>query len=86
VFDASTANPVNSISAAGLQTVTWSPDNKLLAAGETNQVQLFNAASGSNVYNHQGQSGNIIALACSPDSKRIASGSSNASVQVWQTQ
>ena len=86
VFDAGSGNVVYSINANGLQDVAWSPDGKLIGAGESGQVELLTAASGSSVYTHPGQSGNILVLAWSPDSKRIASGSDNGSIQVWQAQ
>jgi eukaryotic-like serine/threonine-protein kinase len=47
-------------------------------------IALDTAATGQNLYTYSGQSGHLDGVAWSPDSKRIASGSDNGTVQVWQ--
>ena len=44
----------------------------------------FDTLTGHTSYTHSKQSGHIFVLAWAPDSKRVASGSSNGSVQMWE--
>ena len=84
ILNASTGQQISAFSVSGLQDVTWSPDGKLLAVGETGQVELFNANSNSHTYTNSGQPGDVTAMTWSPESTRLASGSSKGPVRVWQ--
>ena len=42
--------------------------------------------SGNHTYSHQGQAGDVTAMAWSPTSSRIASGSSKGPVVIWQAE
>jgi len=75
--------------------VAWSPDGKRIASGSADGlVQLWDALSGDHVYTYRGHtdfylghftSGKAVnAVAWSPDGKRIASGSDDMTVQVWE--
>lgn len=92
----SNASPANGIDIYNADKVTWSPDGQKIAAAATSSsspyfevVQVWNAADGSHVYTHNSHtsppanSGPVNAMAWSPDSKHIASGSSDKTVQVW---
>ncbi len=76
-------------------TVAWSPDGKRIASGDSDGlVQVWDALTGDHVYINRGHadyypghftSGKAIdAVAWSPDGKRIATGSDDTTVQVWQ--
>jgi WD40 repeat protein len=69
---------------SGVFTTTWSPDGKLLAVGETGQIELFNANSDSRTYTNGGRPGDVTAMIWSPESTRLASGSSKGPVRVWR--
>ncbi|HXZ03272.1 MAG TPA: WD40 repeat domain-containing protein, partial [Ktedonobacteraceae bacterium] len=80
---------------AGVLTVAWSPDGKRIASGDANGLVLvWDALTGNHVYTYRGHadyypghftSGTAVdAVAWSPDGKRIASGSADYTVQVWQ--
>src|SRR6266568_2562225 len=78
-----------------LFTIAWSPDGKRIASGSADGlVQVWDALTGDHVYTYRGHadyypghltSGKAVnAVAWSPDGKRIASGSDDMTVQVWQ--
>lgn len=75
--------------------MAWSPDGKRIASGSADGlVQVWDALTGNNVYTYRGHadyywghftSGQAVySVAWSPDGKRIASGSNDMTVQVWQ--
>lgn len=67
-----------------VNTMAWSPTQLLLAsAGNDGTVHVWDAASGQPVTIYRGHAGNVYAVAWSFDGKRIVSGGSDASVQVW---
>ena len=75
--------------------VRWSPDGRRIASGgEDSTVQVWEAVDGSHVFTYSGhsrpdftyngQSRGVFALAWSPDGRRIASGSDDTTIQVWE--
>ena len=67
-----------------VKTVAWSPDGTRLASGgRDNTVQIWNAATGANIFTYRGHKDIVQAVAWSPDGKRIASASGDHTVQVW---
>jgi eukaryotic-like serine/threonine-protein kinase len=69
--------------------VCWSPGGKFITSGSGDEtVQVWDAASGTNVLNYHGHShrigkGLVQALMWSPDGKYIVSGSWDKSVRIW---
>lgn len=77
--------------------VAWSPDGKRIASGSSDEtVQVWDAATAARLCTYSGNSDSIhgilhgvlhgvYTVAWSPNGKRIASGGSDTTVQVWQT-
>jgi len=79
---------------ADVRSLAWSPNSKRIASaysvshhfdsqGVPVGVLVWNAADGSNTYTYKGHSGDVNAVAWSPDGTRIASGGDDNTVQVW---
>ncbi len=63
--------------------VAWSPNGKRVASA-SEDVQVWDALDGGNVYTYRGHSWHVSAIAWSPNGKRIASaGFNDHTVQVW---
>lgn len=88
VWDALTGNnlftytDMNNYSADGA--IAWSLDGDYLASNDlSNAVEVWAPGSNNPTYTYTGHSASISALAWSPESLRIASASSDGTVQVW---
>jgi WD40 repeat protein len=69
---------------SGTLALAWSPDDRRVAsAGFDDVVQVWNAATGSQVLTYSGHTWRVRAVAWSPDGASIASGGDDRSVQVW---
>jgi dipeptidyl aminopeptidase/acylaminoacyl peptidase len=87
-WDANTGQHVVNYSAPGLggrvYAVAWLPNGQTLAAGGESGLWVWDATSGDIVTTYTEHKDTVIALANSPDSKYIASGSNDQTVQVWE--
>lgn len=69
---------------AAVNSLTWSPDGKLIASASDDKfVQVFDATSGVRKVIYSGHAEEVAAVAWSPNGKLIASGSQDKTVQVW---
>ena len=69
---------------AQVNAVAWSPDGRRIASGSWDQtVQVWDAATGGNVFIYRGYSSYVKALAWSPDGRHIAVAGGDGTVQVW---
>ncbi len=66
--------------------IAWSPTNKEVVAigGNDKSVQVWNLSTKTQ-FVYYGHSGYVMTVAWSPDGSRIASGSTDRTLQVWQT-
>ena len=66
-----------------LESVTLSPDGKLLAMGNGTVVRLWNPETGQQVRALEGHTSTISAVAFSPDGKLLATGAADKTVRLW---
>jgi WD40 repeat protein len=71
---------------SSLEVMAFSPDSRLLAAsgsGAQPTVRIWDAASGKEVHRFTGHEGEVTNLAFSPDGRRLASGSMDTTILIW---
>jgi len=84
VFDALTGKNATTYNAQGtVHDVAWSPGGQYLAIASNSAVQVWNVANKQNVYTFTGDSESAFAVAWSPTGQRVASGSGDGMVSVW---
>jgi RNA polymerase sigma factor (sigma-70 family) len=60
-----------------------SPDRRVIAAAQQNAVSIFDAETGKEMRRFLGHGDTVSAVAFTPDGKRLASGSKDSSVILW---
>ncbi|KIK66938.1 hypothetical protein GYMLUDRAFT_156943, partial [Collybiopsis luxurians FD-317 M1] len=80
----------------GVGSVAFSPDGKRIVSGSADKtIRIWNAETGSPIGEHlqghtdwplQGHTDWVWSVACSPDGKRILSGSADKTIQIWNAE
>ena len=65
------------------QRIAYSPDGKLLAACDSNQLKIYDPASGELLMALLGHEGDVLSLPFSFDGKYIATGGGDTTVRIW---
>ncbi|MBW4672870.1 MAG: hypothetical protein KME52_02165 [Desmonostoc geniculatum HA4340-LM1] len=82
--NADLAKSVFSETFGGVMSVAFSPDGKLLAAGDSNgEIHLWRVADSQQILIFRGHRNWVVSLAFSPDGRTLASGSSDCTVRLW---
>ncbi|MEC4812320.1 MAG: NB-ARC domain-containing protein [Scytonema sp. PMC 1069.18] len=69
---------------SSLMSVTFSPDGKLLATGDTNgEIHLWKVADSQEILTYQGHTNEVRSVVFSPDGQLLASGSSDQTIKLW---
>ena len=66
--------------------IKFSPDGNLVAVAGSIGVWLYNAQTGAEVALLTGHTQSILSVAFSPDSKTLASGSSDTTIRLWDVE
>jgi WD40 repeat protein len=65
-------------------TLTWSPDGTRIASADSFfKIQIWDASTGTHLFDCSGHTYHITCVAWSPDGARIASGSEDGTIQIW---
>jgi WD40 repeat protein len=67
----------------GAGTLAFSPDSKLLAGGDGEDILVWDAATGQEVGRLLGHKAGVNSLVFWPDGKKLASGSSDRTIRIW---
>ncbi|KAG8979716.1 hypothetical protein FRB93_009891 [Tulasnella sp. JGI-2019a] len=68
----------------GINCVAWSPDGRMIVSGSYYHIQLWDSTTGARIGEAwKGHTKNVCSLTWSPDSKRVASGSTDATLCIW---
>jgi WD40 repeat protein len=85
IWDADTGRQIRSFGAAGVDSLSYSPDGRRIASGSMdNAVRLWEAETGAKLLTLEGRSSWVRAVAYSPDGARIAMGSTDRTIHVWE--
>ncbi len=86
LWDVASGKKLRDLTAGDFNCVTFSPDGKLLAAGDgdiDHQIGLWEPATGKQIWRHTGHEGHVTALAFSRDGKTLASGGQDRRIRLW---
>jgi WD40 repeat protein len=90
-----TGQEILSIKGPKVYALAFSPDSRVLACGHGNNlgfhhrvvdrdITLWNTLTGENLHTLKGHSNEIACLAFAPDGKRLASGSADHTILIWE--
>ena len=72
---------------AGINSVSFSPDGKTVAAGSSdNSIRLWDIKSGQLIRIFEGHKATVNSIKFSPDGKMLASGSDDKSINLWEVE
>jgi WD40 repeat protein len=85
LFDAATGKLLHQFDSEddAFGAMAFSPDGKLLAAGGTELVRVWNIKTGKVLGRYEGHRSEVLALDFSPDGKRLASASADGTALIW---
>jgi WD40 repeat protein len=84
IWDATTGRQIRSFGAAGVESLSYSPDGARIASGSMdNAVRLWDAEIGSEILTLEGRSSWVRSVAYSPDGRRVAMGSTDRTIHIW---
>ena len=69
-----------------IQQIAYSPDSRILAAGGSLGIWIYDAGTGAETALLQGHTAQVWSIAYSPDGKTLASGSADRTICVWDAQ
>lgn len=69
---------------SGSNSIAFSPDGHMFAAGRDNHVVLWHLPDGVQVQVLDGHTGSVEAVAFSPDGRTLASGDSRGAIKIWE--
>jgi WD40 repeat protein len=85
IWEAGTGKQLRSFGAAGVKSLSYSPDGVHIASGSMdNAIRLWEAETGVEVLTLAGRSSWVRSLAYSPDGAHIAMGSTDRTIHVWE--
>lgn len=88
IWNASSGAPLITYSeqTAGIYAIAWSHDGQYIASSSWGEVRVWNPAppAGKTITIYTGNANGVHAVVWSPTERRIASGSDDTTVQVWQ--
>ena len=68
----------------GYEVMAFSPDGRLLATSEGNDIHLWEAATGKEVRSYRGHRNEVHAMAFSANGRRLASSGTDATTVIWE--
>jgi WD40 repeat protein len=85
IWDTRSGRQIRSFGAAGVDSLSYSPDGRRIASGSMdNAIRVWEAETGAELLTLEGHSSWVRAVAYSPDGRHIAMGSTDRTIHVWE--